>query len=206
MSKKIIILISLVFLLGAIYLLVEKPFSSDSTPPAALLFAELQLSDISKIDIEHFIQGTRLEKDASGTWQVSEYKTALAQQSQAVPLHPAVPAKKEDVENLIAAIGKMAASTLISDNPDKQSLFEVTDQDLNVTFYDKAGKKLARFFAGKQASTYFSSYVRVEGSKQVYEVDQNWFFILNKKFEDWQKDAPKNIEKPKEVTPKKKKK
>jgi hypothetical protein len=66
----------------------------------------------------------------------------------------------------------MKRSVLISENPEKQSIFEVdTVKGLFVEVFDLSGKSKGSLLIGKTGTDWNSNYVRAVGSNDVYTVD-----------------------------------
>ena len=85
------------------------------------------------------------------------------------------------------AVGKgknLEISSLVSTNPEKQSLFEVDSNGTKVTVYDR-GAERAVFFVGKANSSYTDTYVRAAGSNEVHAASGILTSTFVRRLEDW---------------------
>jgi hypothetical protein len=85
------------------------------------------------------------------------------------------------------AIGKGAAirlKSLVSANPQKQFLFQVDSTATLVRIFDH-GTERAAFRIGKLGASYRDTYVRREGSDEVYLADGVLTYVFNKPPRDW---------------------
>lgn len=81
------------------------------------------------------------------------------------------PADSASVTALLEKISGMKKDALISQNRDKQALFEVdTAKGLKVEVWDSKNKSLGCFLIGKNGPDWSSHYVRMMGSDDVYNV------------------------------------
>ncbi|MDO8520022.1 MAG: DUF4340 domain-containing protein [Deltaproteobacteria bacterium] len=194
MSKKIVILLSIILFLGALVLLLDNPFEDRFSTEEELFYPDLKKEEIAAIEIEHFIQGVRFEKKEKAEWLVKEFETPLAKQVGSKPEANQAPADPQKIDQIITVLTELKKETPISANPEKQGLLQISKAGLNVTFLDGKGKKIARLFIGKQGPDLFSSFVRDEKSDDVYLVEGNLQGLLNRRFEDWQRtDQPTDL-------------
>ncbi len=85
------------------------------------------------------------------------------------------------------AVGKgrqLEISSLVSTNPEKQSLFEVDTNGTKVTVYDR-GTERAVFFVGKSNSSFTDTYVRAAGSNEVHAASGIITSTFVRRLEDW---------------------
>jgi len=85
------------------------------------------------------------------------------------------------------AIGKgtdIRLKSLVSSNPQKQLLFQVDSSATLVRIFDH-GTERAAFRIGKLGSSYRDTYVRREGSDDVYLADGVLTYVFNKPARDW---------------------
>ena len=202
MTGKIKILLLVLLILSGLVLLVDNPFSRRFEPEGTLLFPSLKKDAVTAIEIENLMEGIRLTKDEKGDWKVEKKQTELARKieeqesrtpdkkkegrgetSKETGPVPADPAKADQVIALLAGLKK---GTPVSTNPEKQGQFQVTEVALNVTLFDKGGSKLARIFVGKQGPNFFSTFIRADGSSEVY-LSEETFTAGRQPLEEWKK-------------------
>lgn len=185
MKKKIVILTCIVVALGLIIALFEKPdrFESQKHTP---LFPNLKSEEIGSIDIEYFVNKTRLEKGDKNQWWVMEKEIREE-------------ADSEKANNLIDILLGLEVGLLVSTNPDKQNELQVGNAGLKVTLFDTKGEKKGLLMIGKQGPNLFSTFVRKEGENEIYLVDEYLSGIVNVPFDAWKKKEV--ISPPSENTP-----
>lgn len=94
---------------------------------------------------------------------------------------------RADQGAVTAAIGKgrdIRVRNAISSNPGKQHLFQVDSSGTLVTMY-AGGKEAAAFRVGKPGSSYMETYVRAEGSNDVYLADGMFSYVFNRQAKEW---------------------
>jgi len=81
------------------------------------------------------------------------------------------PADSASVESVLEKLAMMKKDELISQNPDKQAVFEVDSaKGMLVEFWDNQNKLVGSFRIGKNGPDWNSHYVRTVGSNDVYNV------------------------------------
>jgi hypothetical protein len=96
------------------------------------------------------------------------------------------PADSASVASALEKLTSMRKDILVSENPGKQELFEVTaKQGETIEVFDDAGKRIANFILGKNASDWSSHYVRMVGSDKVYSVAGSVKYSLFSEFDRW---------------------
>lgn len=94
---------------------------------------------------------------------------------------------RADQRLVAAAIGQGASltrKTLVSSNPAKQQLFQVDSSSALVRVFAK-GAEVGAFRIGKPGPTYTETYVRKEGSNDVYLTDGMLSMVFAKPARDW---------------------
>lgn len=193
MTKKTLILFGVVFLLGLVVVLVEKPFRHRfDTGEGSLFYPDLKEEEIAAIEIEYLANGTRFEKDPAGKWLVQLKETELQKQVGAQEKKPAkeinhkkLPADGDKVQEVIDTLVELEKGPPVTDNPEKQGLLELTEASLHVTAFDAEGKDLAKLYVGKQGPDIFSTFVRDGGDNTIHLVDKHLPGIFNRPIEEW---------------------
>lgn len=175
MKQKIFLLTCIVIVLGLFIALFEKPdrFESQKYTP---LFPNLKSTDIGAIEIDYFVNKTRLEKRDQNQWWVIEKEKAEAD--------------VDKVNNLIDVLLGLEAGLPVSTNPDKQNELQVGNAGLKVTLFDTKGEKKGLLMVGKQGPNLFSTFVRKEGENEIYLVEEYLAGIVNQPWEAWKKKEP----------------
>jgi hypothetical protein len=177
-----IMLAILLVLVLAVVLVLQKPGETSSSSGTEGTLVSYDSAAIDKLVIISSSGSVTLEKDGT-SWLVTS---------------PArLPA---DEAAVAAAIGKGASLTLkgiVSSNPQKQSVFQVDSAGTLVRVFEKGTEKAA-FRVGKLGSTYMETYVRREGSNDVYIADGMINYIFAKSVREWRdktifKTAQENI-------------
>lgn len=111
---------------------------------------------------------------------VSTGTQGIGSTPQAAPVSGDFPTDSASVAIALEKLSDMKRSVLISENPGKQTIFEVdTAKGLFVEVFDLAGKSKGSVLIGKNGPDWNSNYVRSIGSNEVYTVDggiRNSFF------------------------------
>lgn len=215
MSKKILLLLLLLLALGAVVFFLEKPFEDDYVATSSKFFPEIESQEISRIEIEHFINGTVLQKSDDGLWTAKSFETALQKE---VDQQEVQKKKNEDQKNdqvsqkenqnessseqsiqaddakvarLINDILSLEKTYPISTNPQKKAQFQIMEKGLQIRLYGKNESLKAHLLVGKQGPELFTNYVSLPSSKEVYLVKAMLGPLLNRRLEDWKKtEAP----------------
>lgn len=196
MNKRILILFFVVVFLGTIIVLFENPSTLKyQSKDGSSFYPQLKKENIQVIEINYFIQGTRLEKNSQGQWYVSEFQNDFVKQMKTkIPPTEKFLADPNFVDQAIAVFLDLKKGEPVSVNPEKQGLFQLQDRGLNVALRDEKGNKLAKLYIGKQGPDPFSTFVRDEGSNEVYLINQYLFSIFNRTLDDWKKQNSKENE------------
>lgn len=81
------------------------------------------------------------------------------------------PADSASVATALEKLGDLTKDDLVSNNPEKQEVYEVDSANGTlVKVWDRNGKPLGSFRIGKSAQDWSSNYVRLVGSDEVYSV------------------------------------
>ena len=94
---------------------------------------------------------------------------------------------RADQNVVTAAVGKgksIEVKNVVSSNPEKQSVFQVDSTGPLVQMY-AAGTVVAGFRVGKPSASYTETYVRKEGSNDVYLADGMFNYLFAHQPKDW---------------------
>lgn len=141
----------LVLLAGVTYVVMQRPGESSSTGSDKVL-VEFDSSAVDRIEVHSASGAVTLEK-IGGEWTLT------------APLR--FRADPAGVGSALGSARRILLSSLVSTNPQKQSLFQVDSSGTLVRLSDRGAEK-AVFRVGKMGPSYTETYVRREGSDDVY--------------------------------------
>jgi len=130
----------------------QRPGETSSTGSSGKYLVDYDSATVDKIEIHTSTGDVTLAKDA-GTWSL------------VMPLR--YPADQGEATMMVGKGRQIELTSLISTNPEKQKLFQVDSTGTLVKVYEK-GTERASFRVGKPGSSYMETYVRKEGSDDVY--------------------------------------
>ena len=179
------LLIAIIIAAGT--LLIERPWQrSDEGTAVRRLFANVQPSAVTRIEIERLLDGIELAKEGDG-WKARELSTAMRKQT--TPTEPvsteAYAADPEKVEEGVSALQQLKTTSLVSTNPKQQTKYQVNQLGHQIRTYDANGQLLAHAYVGKQGPDFFSTYVRQEGEETVYLTREALAARFPTRLEDW---------------------
>jgi hypothetical protein len=163
----------LVLLVIAAFLVLERPGERSVASDSGAMLVSYDSAAISKIEIRSGAERVILQREGSG-WMLTS------------PLR----AKADDagIHQILSKAKTIAMKALISSNPEKQSLFQIDSTGTLVKLYEGETERAA-FRIGKPGSSYTESYVRREGSNDVYLTDGMLTYTFVKPPRDWRDKA-----------------
>jgi len=167
--KQIIILLGVFVVLFILWLIFGRE-SLDKAELAASLFPDFQATNVAKVELTKNGKTTVLKND-NGKWLVVSSDN--------------YPADKDFIEDILSKVSEFKTDNLISDKPEKQSLFEVDSSGIEAKFSDSSGNLIAHFFVGKMGTDYSSGYIRKADSNNVYIMDGNLRSMFGKESKEW---------------------
>ncbi|GIX43752.1 MAG: hypothetical protein KatS3mg130_0160 [Candidatus Sumerlaea sp.] len=85
------------------------------------------------------------------------------------------------VSNLFATLEKEIEGEVVSENPENYSEYNVDETSATrVKVFGKDNKVLADLYVGKAGSTYFTTFVRRAGEKEVLNANASLTYVFNK--------------------------
>jgi hypothetical protein len=170
MKRSTWILLGILVALGLItFLVLQRHGEISSSGSLGEKLVTYDSSAVDRLDISSSRQTAILAREG-GRWMMKE------------PL--SYPADEGFVN---AAIGKGASlelKNLVSSNPQKQNLFQVDSTGTFVRVYERGSQKTA-FWIGKTGPSYTETYVRRDGSNDVYLADGMFGYMFTKQPKDW---------------------
>lgn len=200
MPKKIITLSLITFVLALLVFYIPKPTSFQSSTQPFL--PHIKPDAIKTIDMEYFIEGIHLEKDSSGTWMVQNKKTTLREaaekngsdnsaKNEKLDFETKYPADPEKVSQLLEKFLSLEKSDVISNNVEKQNMFQLTNVGRNISFYGQDGKMLVKILVGKPGPDMLSAFIRSENDNNVYLVPEPLQQLVTPDLDSWKKTEEK---------------
>lgn len=163
----------LVLCIIAAALVLQRPGERSVSADGVESLVSYDSAAIDKIEVKSATGMTLLLKEGAG-WMLT------------VPMR--VKADDAAVRQLLGKGKGIALKALVSSNPGKQGVFQVDSAGTLVTLYEGGAPKAA-FRIGKSGSTYTETYVRREGSNDVYLADGMLLYLFVKQPKDWRDKA-----------------
>ncbi|MFP4416077.1 MAG: DUF4340 domain-containing protein [Chitinivibrionales bacterium] len=185
-GKKLLLLVVALAVVVGIIIVSENMGKKEET---AAFFPQLSAENISAIEISDNGESVELRR-RDGSWVVSKSNgakrnvaPALSADVESAPADTlpsegtgqksdgSYPADSAAIQTALEKIATMEKDELISQNPDKQEVFEVDSaKGVLVTVWNSSGNKAGSFRVGKSGPDWSSNYVRMIGSDDVYTV------------------------------------
>lgn len=156
-----------------------------------LLFDDFDFETVSRIEIEHLLNGVQLEKK-DGKWQVANLRSQIKKELDAQEKKEPAPvewteADAERIDLTFSILQDVLLTSLAATNPERHGSFEVNAAGMQVRFFDAQGNKLAHLYIGKAGPSFSDSYVRKEGDNNVYLADRYLRATFSIEPEDWRR-------------------
>ncbi len=182
----------------------ERPRVEDVAEQPLIADPNYDVAAVERVEISQLISGTQLKREET-KWLVEEMVTPLRKQllqeeERALPILRWHLADAERIENALGVFSGLMEGTLVSDNPEKQALYQVDDQTgLRLVLSGKNDRKIADLIIGKSGPDATSTYVRREGENRVFLVPRTLVGRFSPEERDWRKRTlwqlqPKAIE------------
>lgn len=173
-TKQLLILGVIFVVLASVILLFENPFEQSEyqkkVETAIPLFPNFNEEQVEKIEITATGETTTLSKQ-NGDWVVASMDN--------------YPADSEGVAELISKVTEFKNTQRVSNNPEKQSEFEVDNTGVEAKLMDANDQLLVHLFVGKTTPGFLSSYVRPADSNDVYVAQGYLQSVFDKGTRTW---------------------
>ena len=183
-TKQLLILGAIFVVLAIVVLLFENPFEQSEyekkVETAMPLFPNFDKEQAMKIEITADGETTTLSKQ-DDNWVVASMDN--------------YPADGEGVADLLSKVTEFKNTQLVSNNPEKQSEFEVDSTGVEAKLMDANNEVLAHLFVGKVTSGFLSSYVRPADSNDVYVAQGYLQSVFDKGVRTWKDQTIFNFNK-----------
>ena len=164
-----ILLAVLAILIIATVLVFQRPGETSSSGRLAVSLTQFDSAAIDRIEITSSSGDVTLIREG-GRWMLQ------------FPIR--YPADESAVRAAVGKAGRMDLKSLVSSNPDNQHIFQVDPAGTLVRLFDR-GAERAVFRVGKVGRSFRDTYVRREGSNDVYLADGILTHIFVRKPDDW---------------------
>jgi hypothetical protein len=159
----------LVALVVATFLVLRQPGEISTTDSSDRVLVTYDSAAVDKIEVHSPGTSVILEREA-GRWMLTS------------------PVKYQADEAAVAlAVGngrRIEITSLVSTNPEKRKLFQVDSSGTLVKVYEKGIPKTA-FYVGKMGTTYTETYVRADGSNDVYLAQGMLSTTFSRQVKEW---------------------
>ncbi len=163
-----LIIIFIVLLIAVFFVMQKEGEKSLSAEDRQYLY-KLDSLSIDKFEMKSKYGLILLQKEGT-TWYLTK------------PLR--YPADKKRINLAISTVINLIVKTIASDNPKKQSLYEVDSSALTLKIYEK-GKLKGHFYIGKAGPTRGDNYIRKYNSNEVLLVRGSLSFLFDSPDSDW---------------------
>jgi hypothetical protein len=170
MTKNTWILIGvLAALIVAAYFVMQRPGESSSPESSGTTLVDFDSAAVDRIEIRS-PNGPAIIEREGGVWMVTS------------PVH--YRADDATVASTLSSGKRMEIKGLISSNPEKRSLFQVDSAGTMVRIFEHGAEKAA-FWIGKPSPSYTETYVRREGSNEVYIASGMFASTFSRRANEW---------------------
>lgn len=173
-TKQLLILGAIFVILAIVVIIAENPFGKSEyekkIETAAPLFPNFDKEQVAKIEITAAGEIATLSKQ-NDSWVVASMEN--------------YPADSEGVAELLSKVAEFKNTQRVSNNPEKQSEFEVDSTGVEARLMDTNDKVLAHLFVGKTTPGFLSSYVRPADSNDVYVAQGYLQSVFDKGTRTW---------------------
>jgi len=159
----------LVALIIVAYLVMQRPGESSAPESSGKMLVDFDSAAVDKIDIRSANGHTSIEREG-GVWMLT------------APVH--YRADDAAVGSALSGGKHMEIRELVSSNPQKQGLFQVDSSGTIVRIFEHGAEKTA-FRIGKPSTSYTETYVRREGSNDVYLATGMFSSTFSRRPNEW---------------------
>jgi len=158
-----------VILAVAAYFLIPSGKEREASYKTAEINLVIDSASVVRIEIERPGKSVIME-NIGGKWRITS------------PVQYA--ANTSSITELISGLRTLKAGSLISSNPEKQSLFQVDSTGSKVIVTDRSGKTTG-LIVGKMGPSYSDVYFRLPDSKDVYLGEGLNSWTINQELKEW---------------------
>lgn len=166
MNKSLLVLVALLLVLLAVFLWSSHSEKEAIAPSEVDNFVALDSGAVNKIEVKKLGSHLEFTRQPDGWYLVDStrtYKTAAGM--------------VEDIEKLSYGLD---VGEMVSDNPEKQMLFQVDTLLATYVQFYRDGNLLGALYVGKAGPSYQETYVRKPGSDEVYLAKGSLSYLFNR--------------------------
>jgi hypothetical protein len=164
-----VLLAILIALVIAAYLVMQKPGERSSTGVSGQILVTVDSLAVDRIEIKSPGGSVVLQKKG-GEWLLDSPVSYKADQS--------------NVAMLIHDCKNLEVKNMVSDKPEKHSVFQVDSMGTRITFFEK-GAERSSFILGKAGSSYSEMYARRASSNDVNLISGASSYVFNRPIKEW---------------------
>jgi hypothetical protein len=170
MKRSTLILVGiLALLIVATFVVLQRPGELSVSSDQGRTLVSYDSAKVDRIEVRAASGAISLRRDGAG-WMLTSPLRARADEA--------------GVHQLLAKGKAIALKALVSDNPQKQTVFQVDSTGTLVKLFEGESERAA-FRIGKTGPAYTETYVRREGSNDVYLADGMLLYLFVKQPRDW---------------------
>jgi hypothetical protein len=174
MKRNTLILVGILLLLiVAVFFVLQRPGERSISADGTEMLVSYDSAAVDKIEVKSASGTTILQREGAG-WMLTSPLRAKADEA--------------GVHQLLGKGRMIALKALISNNPQKQSMFQVDSTGPLVRLFAGSDERAA-FRIGKPGASYTETYVRREGSNDVFLADGMLLYLFAKQPRDWRDKA-----------------
>lgn len=201
-SRPILYLICAI-LLAVVVFWIERPDRAQvKGANDQLLLPQITESQVTKIEIEHLLNGVIISRNESAKWNVEQYETKMAEQvrkqeadsAEKIPQFTSFPADPKRIEDMLTDLKELRVGAVASRKPESHSKLQVSGAGLSVKFLDADGEVLEDLTVGKQGPDFLSTYVRRANEDEVYLVSEQLHGRFPTNVNEWRDRTLWNID------------
>jgi Domain of unknown function (DUF4340) len=179
---------------GAIFVLARPDRPRVDTASEAMLIQDFASERVARVEIAQLLDGAVLAREPDG-WLVAELPTAMRREllvKEGRPLPPEEWRRADGtrVASALGSFGGLSEGVVVSENPEKRSLYQVDATGLAVRLIDADGKTVADLVIGKSGPDFGSSYVRRADENAVRLIDRLLVGVFSPVASDWLERKP----------------
>lgn len=159
----------LALLIVVIYLVMQRPGEQSSTGSTGQMLVDYDSVAVDRIDMDSRGVTITLEKQA-GVWMLSSPMRYRADDAA--------------VASALSSGRKIDLKDVVSTNVQKRSVFQVDSSGTLVRLYEHGAPKVA-FWIGKPSASYTETYVRRDGSDEVYLASGLFSSVFSRRTNEW---------------------
>ena len=190
-DKRPLLYLAVALLVVIATFIVERPEDSRlSDVSSVYLVDDFDFAKVASFEVTQLMDGAQLKREGDG-WLVSELasparRELLAKNGEAAPEVKWVPADGTRVKSALGGFGGLEEGLFVSDNLDKQHMYQVDAAGVSVRGYDADGNKLFDVIVGKNGPDFMGTFVRRAGENRVWLVNRPLVGAFSPRAADWQ--------------------